>query len=161
MNKIERAYYNIVDGVGNIFKYIKTIWKTRDWDYGFILELEYEKIKRMIRWFEKNNMGHTTSGPEIYRDLKLAKHLLDIYLENDTDWYEVIWYRSGIKSDMWDSNSHEWICHKYVNTNNRKRFFKVDFMKPVEDLYKIELYKEKAWRLYCKLREYKMRNWWD
>lgn len=62
--------------------------------------------------------------------------------------------------------NRRWVLSRYVNIRNATRFNpKLDMSyfnnSKDEDLIKDSLRVEKAWNLYHKLRQYKMRSWWD
>lgn len=59
-----------------------------------------------------------------------------------------------------------WELKRYVNTRNAKRFYPSCDMKMYVDpksgaMYRDHLRIEIAWHIYHKLRQYKLRNWWD
>lgn len=163
MNKITNFFLNI----RNIIRWIPTLWKDRDWDYSFMLEIEYKKLNNMIHWYEQNDYGHLESGPRTVRQMKLAVRLLDIILDNDEWWH--IDYPDGYK---WFDKEHRYNrlsddCYAidaYVNINNWRRFLpwvKETTIKEHSNFWKTELRVEKAWRLYNMLRERHMCEWWD
>ena len=54
--KFRYQYYprNFIVGVGNLIKWAPVIWKDRDWDQHYILEVLKFKIKKTANLFEKN-----------------------------------------------------------------------------------------------------------
>ena len=62
MNWLKKTYYNLIRGISNLISYFRLIWKDRDWDYGFMLELERKKLQRAIKWYEKNDYGVAVNG---------------------------------------------------------------------------------------------------
>jgi len=108
-----------------------------DWDFMFLIRLEYEKICMMLEYFEERNLK-----PDAIRQMKLCKRLLEIVI--------------GRESDV---NPAE---DKYVNNRNATRFFPYILNSSTFKSWFLEdLYFEKAWHLYCKAREYYTRQWWD
>lgn len=79
MKKIANFFLSIK----NIIRWIPTLYKDREWDYSFMLEIEQKKLKNMIKWYEQHDYGNSTSGPITVKQMKLAVSLLDIILEKD------------------------------------------------------------------------------
>jgi len=45
---LQTKYYNITIGIRNIFKWLPTVWKDRDWEYEFFTEkFIYHKLKNL------------------------------------------------------------------------------------------------------------------
>lgn len=145
--------------IKNVLSYFPLLWEDRQWDYGFMLEMERKKLQKMIKWYEENDYGHLTSGYRTYRTMKLALGCLNIILEDD--WWSI----KVIPITEWSKMTQEEInsCYNikpYINVNNRNRFLHVNCSKDDKG-YWIDLREEKAWRLYNKIREQYMRTWWD
>lgn len=193
MNKIKSKIIGFVTNVKNLFKWIPVFWqnpdlyqpnmhaadyrkikewiptllKDRDWDYGFMLEMEKQKLYDVIRWYEENDYGHHVCGWHDYRTLKWAYNCLNILLNND--WW-TIKYPNEEAEKNWlhipaDEHMSYYVIKPYINTRNMKRF--LPYYKNDEDYtnpspyMKIDLREEKAWKLYHKIREQYMRGWWD
>lgn len=146
-------------------KYFKIMWSNHSYDYGYLLELEREKLKDMYEYFSNANIIENEWIRA--RDCKLAIALLDIILGDDSS-YDV-YFAEGAKI-----GEGRYIIRKYVNDSNIDRFLHRDICKKyrIEStkknknnkfpiIVRDELRVEKAWNLYCKLREYNLRNWWD
>lgn len=149
----------------NIFAWIPLLWKDREWDYGFMLEIERFKLRRMCKWYKKNNYGHLASGERTYKQMKLAASLLDIILESDwwtiDDRYRKIFDENGKYIPTPDER---YILKAYVNLGNAKRFMPYitdESLKKMPNLWRTELRVEKAWSLYHKYRDKYMDGWWD
>ncbi len=163
MNKITHFFKNI----RNIIRWIPTLWKDREWDYGFMLELEYNKLKNMVHWYETNNYGHCTSGDTVVKQMKLAISLLDIILEKNEWWHinfpdDYKWFDENHRYNKLSDNCY--VVDAYVNINNWHRYLpwlKETRIKESPNFWKTQLRVEKAWRLYHMLRERYMRDWWD
>ena len=63
-------------------QYEKLLRKDEDFDFGFLLELERFKLKRMVKSFEEASHPHVGIEYTI-RDLKMCVKLLDIIMEDD------------------------------------------------------------------------------
>ena len=150
--------------IKNIIRWIPTLYKDREWDYSFMLEIEQKKLKNMIKWYEQNDYGHSVSGHRIVREMKLAVSLLDIILEKENFWS--IDYPKGyefvVNHTYKPLPETSFVIDKYINTKNYKRFFSwLNDNAMKSPSWKIDLRIRKAWYLYNKLREQYMMNWWD
>ena len=146
-------------------KYFKIMWSNHPYDYAYLLELEREKLKDMYKYFSTANIIEDEWIRA--RDCKLAISLLNIILEDDSS-YDMC-FPNGAKI-----GEGRCVIRKYVNDYNIDRFMHRDICKRYriestkknrnDDLLIItrdELRIAKAWNLYCKLREYSLRSWWD
>ena len=160
INKVNRFFRN----VRNVIKWIPTLYKDREWDYSFMLEIEQKKLKNMIKWYEQNDYGNSTSGTMTVKQMKLAVSLLDIILEKENFWsidYPED-YKFVVDHTYQSLPKTSFVIEKYINTKNYKRFFSwLNDSAMKSPSWKIDLRIRKAWCLYHKLRYYRMRNWWD
>lgn len=53
----------------------------RDWDYGFLLELERKKLQRMAKYFSESEIAESDAATA--RELTLCVRLLDIILDKE------------------------------------------------------------------------------
>ena len=121
INKVNRFFRN----VRNVIRWIPTLYKDREWDYSFMLEIEQKKLKNMIKWYEQNDYGISTSGPMTVKQMKLAVRLLDIILKKENFWsidypedYEFV-----VDHKYKPLPETSFVIDKYINTKNYKRFF--------------------------------------
>ena len=142
-----RFIKNLIYNIKLIIRWIPRLWNTYDWDYGYLLKLEKNKLEDMIQWYEKNDYGSLESGPEVYKQLLIAYNLLKIFLEEEEDWYEYN-FRTGVCT-----------FKKYVNTKNCKRF--LPDIEVINWITIIELRKEKAWHVYSEFRKRYLPGWAD
>ena len=148
----------------NIIRWISTLFKDKEWDYSFMLEIEQKKLKNMIKWYEQNDYGNSTSGPITVKQMKLAVRLLDIILEKDNWWHidnaSYPEYYNFVANQPFQQKC--FILKKYVNTKNYKRFFPLLSDSAIkQSVWIIDLRVKKAWYLYHKLREQYMMGWCD
>ena len=160
INKFNKFFRN----VRNVIRWIPTLYKDREWDYSFMLEIEQKKLKNMIKWYEQNDYGNSISGPITVKQMKLAVRLLDIILEKEKFWSidypEDYAFVVDHKYNPLPETS--FVIDKYINTKNYKRFFSwLNDNAMKSPSWKIDLRISKAWYLYNKLREQYMMNWWD
>ena len=164
MNSIMKKIANFFLSIKNIIRWIPTLFKDREWDYSFMLEIEQRKLKNMIKWYEQNDYGHSVSGHRIVREMKLAISLIDIILEKDNWWHIDNAYYPEYYNFVANQPLQQkcFILDKYVNTRNYKRFFPLLSDNVIkQSVWTIELRVKKAWVLYNALRERYMLQWWD
>ena len=149
-NKIKRIPYRIK----KIFKYIKLAYNDFDWDYYYMLILEKAKFEDIVNYFTKSNIAEEDWA--VARDAKICIKLIDIIIGEDSSY------------DMkYNQKNFDVIITKYVNIKNMKRFDESNYFSntyknvDLRDLIKDDLRIKKAWNLYCKIREYNMRDWWN
>ena len=62
-----------------INRWVRFLSKERDWDYVFMLEMEYMKLRQMEEYFKEMD---TFVGIEyVRRDLRICLRLLDIVID--------------------------------------------------------------------------------
>ena len=114
--------------------------KIYDWDYCYALEVEKLQLRRMYEYLEKENLYEGVEND--VRWMKLAYKILSMYI-NQTWW-----------SIDFSVKPKKYIT-PYVNTRNAKRFFKHwnnndEFYN--RDCMKVDVYEQKLWNLYHKIR---------
>ena len=116
--------------------------KFKPFDYGFLLKIEEKALIRMRDYFKESQIA---VGNERRAELiAIAINVLRIATEKE--------------SSLIINSSNQYVCIKYVNTRNAFRFQQFDTYGPFE-LDSLRM--EKAWKLYHKIREQYMRQWWD
>lgn len=122
---------------------VKAATKFEPWDYEFILDMERAALEKM-RDYIRDKSIHVNNIRDSER-INLIIRLLDIFTARNSDWLKV---KKGII---------------YVNTKNKYRYFRKDKLseKYFDLISEISLREEKAWYLYCKMREYWFRTFWD
>ena len=125
--------------------YWKLSKKMYDFDYRCVLEAEHHQLKRLIKCIDKYQ-----SYVDAPRDLfwmRICDYLLDVILNN---------VHEGLEDN-------KFILKPYCNTRNYRRYFP-NISKEMVDRLKYfpnNLYVEKAWHLYHRIREEYMRHWWS
>lgn len=151
---------------GKINSWCKLLEKDFDWDYSFLLKMEYKKLMEMHNYFKA--CTRTDKMPFVARDLRLCLRLLDIILEKDDLQLEF----SNAKFERKDNDMYKMVespritkyRNLYINTRNADRFCKLEFPSndhDIEIIHQDELRKAKAWYLYNQIRYYRMYSWWD
>jgi len=81
-------------GIENLIYFLPYIWNDRDWDYDFIYELLYIKLKKMEEhWEEYDGWLKSIDHENNLKDIKVAKNLCrritdDNYLRNSLFWHD-------------------------------------------------------------------------
>ena len=141
-----------------IWQFIKLGWKDQDWDYAFMLYMEKAKLEDMAKYYTTSHIAETDWA--VARDAKICSRLIDI-INGDNASYAPIYKENG----QWDN--FKAIKLKRVNTKNWKRFIRREQFpeqlknENLRDMMEDDLRIEKAWSLYCKIRQYNMRGWWN
>lgn len=135
----------------------KRVWG-QPWDYGYLLDIEKRKLKEMANYFKKSQI--VLGWERQVKQCELCVKLIDIIQERDKD-YAAYMKASYNKNTGFKPTKF----HKYVNTQNIKRFFPKINLNRIEPCtwnhLSISLRIEKAWHLYHKIRVLHMREWWD
>ncbi len=163
---------NIIDGVSNIIRWMPTLYKDRDWDDSYILQLLQKKIEYQREYLVKANR-HTRLDEDNYWmtvTLNLIERELKEYYNTE--------YNDYIKEDL-VFNDDRTIDFKLVEDNSEaylykyrtalRRMIKENYM-DVKDKMKngkslafiLALYnQERCHRLLYKILERHLRRWWD
>lgn len=127
----------------NKLRLIKKAKQFYPFDYGYLLDIEIEALKQMAEY--QKSKGICVNSERYAEQMRTAIKVLKIALDGNI---------------QHDKDFKQWWMPVYVNTRNYKRFFSRD-IKINNPLFQCMIREEKAWHLYCKIREYFMRTWWD
>lgn len=130
-------FRDVFIGLSNLWKFKSIVWKHRDWDYSFNLNMEYFQLQLLYNAIEKTQ---SFEGSEIVLErMKLTLNLLRIIINDKI------------------------LENKYVNDKNLHRFLPLlsDTSSINYKFLKENLYLEKVWNLYHKARAIYMRKWWE
>lgn len=157
--------------------YKRILQNDKDWDYGFLLDLEKKKLQRMYEYFSTSNIAY---GDELVaRDLRTCLKLIDIIQEKDAPYRN--WLHESCKDKkMLNQKGEDGRYHiefeqlrpdtdfsKYVNVKNAKRFLRKELNEKDFNSFgsyvseKTSLRILKALHLYNLIREYRMLDWWN
>lgn len=137
------------------------------WDEGYFYESQYMWLTYAIDYFE-NKCSHLTKNSidSKLRTMKLAKRMLDIYMEKeDLFVYEDTQCKT---ENWWERYKH--VCLKRVNLRNKDRFKYlvvnwdnnlVGCSSEIYEQFPEELYKAKALHLYTLILKRYSQTWWD
>jgi hypothetical protein len=128
----------------NKLKLIKKVKKFEPFDFQYLLEVEIEALKQMAEYQKAKGLCVNSKryAEQMETTIKVLKIALDGNIQHDEEY-------------------KQWWMPVYVNTRNYRRFFSKDISNIDEPIVKCSVREEKAWCLYCKIREYFMRTWWD
>jgi hypothetical protein len=173
LEKISNIYYsiyrkvrdrkNLFNGIKRWFSYFKTLLGIYDFDWSSILFVERKQISRVR---DRLMIYHLHEGYEFdVARMNLAIKLITIILEENPN-CKIIAGNSYTDEKGFYKPNYTWGIDKYVNTRNVNRFLSPHHASKVDDpkigaIIKDDLYVEKAWHLYYKLREMYTRRWWD
>jgi hypothetical protein len=155
-----------------IKQYEKILRKDEDFDFGYLLELERFKLKRMVKSFEEASVRHEGIEHTI-SELKMCVKLLDIIMEDDAA--SKMYNEAYMKVNLFEAKplgegryelvKTDEIPPKFpvhINTNNAARFDRYwnTHNDELKETLKIEIRRIKALRLYNKLRNRCFKWWW-
>ena len=127
----------------NILELIKRTKKFKPFDYQYLLDIEMEALKQMSEY--QRTKGICVNSERYAEQIKTAINVLKIALDGNI---------------QCSHDYKQWWMPVYVNTKNYRRFFPIN-LEIHDPLVVCSIREEKAWYLYCKIREYFMRTWWD
>lgn len=148
MNRIKIHWDCFRKGIKNLIHYFKVVWRDRDWDWQFMIDLQHRKLQSMIQYYSENKCFVGQERELKY--MKIALYCLE-YLE---------------KGD-------EVTKGKYVNDKNFERIRKSNgytpsplglwdnFKEKNPEYYYEDVYEEKLWNLYNKIIQTHAKAWWD
>lgn len=138
-DKVKSELRSFYIGVKNIIEYMPIIYKDRDWDYEFILDILKYKLERTRNRIKEDNIF--IGADRVVEEISTQIKLIDDYRNN----YEL--YES----------SHQSLVKKIANAKTQEN--KDKYIKQ----YYTNMYKEEN-RAWCKIFDYMkehMRAWWD
>jgi len=74
-DKCRSVFFQLKYGIGNIFAWLPTIWRDRDWDYNYLFYMLHKKLSNMEK--SMKNHSHFVGSEKVVDDLKLCRILLD------------------------------------------------------------------------------------
>lgn len=158
ISRIWRWFRRLSSRIRKIWRFIGLARRDFDWDYAYMLEMERAKLEDMAKYFTESRIAEHDWA--VARDAKICIRLIDIIIGNDS---------SYVMKDNEKKPFMEWdlVEIKKVNLKNAERFLSKERIDRYRDNPRMKVYLkddlriEKAWNLYCKIREYNMRSWWN
>jgi hypothetical protein len=123
----------MIEKLKRYFSYLPVISNLYDFDYSSVLDIEKYQLTRLRDCINshKDYYGYEYDVSRINLAIKLLEK-----------------YNSYVNSYVNIKNAHRFLNNYQINHISK-------------DLLKEELYNEKIWYLYHKIRVYYMRQWWD
>lgn len=146
----------LIERLQKVWSFWKLSKNLYDFDYTSILEVERYQIKNVRDRILKDALVEGYEHDVQKMDLVIK--LLDMILDSSDSAVELEDYSIDLNKE------YKWKQTKYVNTRNAHRFVSSEQVKLIEKgelIFLDDLYEEKKWRLYHKLKEYHMRGWWS
>lgn len=174
--KTWRYYYpswfkNIVDGIKNIIVWIPTIFKDKDWDDFYILNILQYKLFRQRKYLVENN--RTTSTESINRYITICLNLIErikeeYYIEESYNYYKrsVSFLPSEEYKGYYEVETKiEWekydlYLNKYKN-DLKKLNLPSHYSKTQQVLALAHFRHQKAKKLLFKILNENLEYWWD
>ena len=154
---------------------VKEAFNGRPWDEGYLLDLEYAKIKEMVEYHKRAT--RFVGVENVIRDMNICLSLIEIFtgkrdtfsydgklefIDADEDMCKELG-EEGLK-ELKPSSDFKYHCNVKVNVRNADRFLSPllsDSMKEYMIEHPHEIYELKARYLYHKIRREKEQEWWD
>lgn len=184
--EIPKKYKRFKNGIRNIFRWIPIIYKDRDFDDGYLLRIEYEKLKMMYNYFKDADI--VVDEWHIALTIKRAIAVLEIVMEKDGAYNKYLDDNYGDVNLIEESEeTDDPNIYRYnpqprvlsvpvkVNIRNAYRFAhpserwckdrkETGLEKNLKEnygLYAMELRKLKAMHIYYEMRKNYTYEWWD
>lgn len=142
-----------VDGIRNVIRWIPLIYRDRDWDYVYLMEIIKFKLENMEECFRK--YGCTVDSKRKAKEMRICIKLLgriaeDDYCEKEYDDHYEKWGRPEFKD-------HTIKCSKIITKDDE-----LQSRKESNRLYeKEEKLKKQDMDLLFKIMRRKILGWWD
>ena len=157
IKKIQNIYYNIEQGISNIYQWFALIWNDRDFDYHYVYLVLYVKLKKMES-FHRSSNAWCCSALKKADDIRTAKLLLkrlinDNYLNNALISVENKYGKRNLEFEICPDNPS---FHRIVD--NRTEEEQAAYSKAYEHE---NMMREQDLDLLFKMLRKKITSWWD
>ena len=149
----------------NHIRLMKEAYRGRPWDFGYLWDLEYAKIKEMADYLEKSN--RFVGVEYVVRDMRICLSLIEIFSDKrdlfhfDGKLLNDEKCNRGVTVKAVGIPDFEYKCHVNVNLKNISRFVDDKDAQKWYINYPHEFYELKARYLYHKIRREREMKWWD
>ena len=153
-------FRNIKYGIENLIKWFPTIWNDRDWDYCFLYDLLYFKLKNMEKFQRK--YGHSVSNEEIANEIKPCIEVLGRLIEDD--YKDEVWLALRERwgdfefEDCEDKPGYSKLVIPGVKTEEDRKEYRADIKRCVDS--EEEAIQKDLSLLFDTMKE-NIRKWWD
>jgi len=145
--RISLLFSNIKWAIKNLFRYRKVIYKTRPWDYAYIIIMMKFQLNDLCKTIEKYGREVDESRLPKVEDMKRAIELLHNHIEDN--YHD----RCGYEEDAFKLSVENNVIELVRNAG----YENYDQGKVFDDGHELE---KKEWNELFKLLK-KMRGWWD
>ena len=140
-------------GIRNLIHYFKVVWKDRDWDWSFMINLQKRKLDSMISYYTENKCFEDQEHEVRY--MKIARYCL----ENLSVGSSEMILPDGTKRYVNDKNFER--IRQANGQRPEKSGFWEKFKERNEEYYFEDVYEEKLWYIYNKIIQMRAKQWWD
>ena len=137
-SNIKSYYYDLFYGIENSVYYFRVIWKDRDWDYEYILDLLHHKLKRVSVYMDK--YGAFKGKEKVILQINNTIKRIESFLNAD---------------DIYETKAQDLLREiKNTKDNNIKMMLQRKYFKECLD------FEEKQWRKIWENIKNNGRKWW-
>ncbi len=156
MNSMKRLFYQVKHGIENLIIWFPIIWKDRDFDYAYLLDIAIFKTKKMLSFFESKKCMTDWNEEYSKKDLDALKKLIPLleYIRDEKykdDAFEGHYKKFPVSFDFLEENGNKVMSP--MTKEERKSFRQA--MKISESNYR------KAMKEMDNFVLNHLRGWWD
>lgn len=154
---------SVLIGIRNLIRWLPTIWKDRDWDYDFALDILKRKMHLMHAFFTPDKT-HLENALDVARSIENALALLSNYQKDD---YHLItcaeaekrWGDGKLTFVPYDGRHDEMIIVYQLATNDdEQELAQRDWSECLRRAYELQ---QQDWVALWKIISDSMQTWWD
>ena len=157
---------NFSIGMSNLRRWLPIIWKDRDWDKHFIMEVLVFKLRKHKEYLEKH--AHTESSPEQIQSMSECLQLLEqvhdewtYYEQPASKKHEEKWGKSDFYTEPCEDRPE---CHRLKDRND-ERYTEAEVKQKNEEFIlnnRIALHKRKRdFEVAMEIFVQNFDSWWD
>lgn len=90
-SKLREVYWDIYNGIRNLWVYFPLVWRTRDWDYQYIYDFLGFKIKQTRELIEVHGNEVDKSRLKKVKHMKICEALINRLVEDDYCYQQTYW----------------------------------------------------------------------
>lgn len=155
MKFIKEKYYKFTQGIGNLIKWFPIIWRDRNWDESYLLEIMSFKMKQMAEL--NRNYGHAVNSDEIadqlYECSRLAQRIASNNYMDEAFGDEIYLVDKTVMDFVENENGTKAL--KFTGLTEREKDRKFELYKKQDNLL------EKDIELLFDNMKKNIRTWWD
>lgn len=158
---IKHCWNNLTQGISNLIRYFKIIWKDRDFDYAYIYYLLDKKLEFIQKRYETKYLFERQENELKY--IKLVRRLINMSLnEYYSSFYFSFIHGEGKYLSVRDKNQIEIMFDKTLSKNYKKIYDKHQHLSIKSRRIHVALdLDKKCDALIWKILSNKIGLWWD